>query len=120
MLAAVHHLADALSALRVTMDLTPQQQPRHGSFSLPKAHPAAAAGAPPSAAGSFSAWYSWLLFDQLASLVHGDISNVLQELGQLVELVQLVLRQPTEQHKLQLQEQVRPFSAARDCSVMLN
>jgi hypothetical protein len=111
MLAAVHQLTDALAALRVTLELTQhqqqqQQQPAARQLSLtPGKTPGQVFGHPEFDPG----WHSWLLFDQLAALVHADISAVLAELQQLAALVGRVVRQPgSTELQAQLRDKVRP------------
>jgi hypothetical protein len=120
MLAAVHQLTDALAALRVTLELTQQQQQHPASqhhhtgqqASTPAASPLAQPGqtSQPGQTGQLEVdpgWHSWLLFDQLAVLVHADISSVLTQLQQLAALVGQAVRQPASRElKGQLQHKV--------------
>jgi hypothetical protein len=124
MLAAVHQLTDALAALRVTLELTQQQQQQHTASkhhhtgqqaSTPAASPLAQPGqtSQPGQTGQLGqlqfdpGWHSWLLFDQLAALVHADISGVLTQLQQLAALVGQAVRQPASRElKGQLQRKV--------------
>lgn len=105
MLSAVQQLSDALAALKVTLaqicDISKQQQ---------QSATAAAAVRMISSSGSSmisvaghgheaSEWRSVLLFDEFASLVHGNILEVFRELQDLVGLVQQQVRSPTQERK---------------------
>jgi hypothetical protein len=112
MLAAVHQLTDALAALRVTLELTQhqqQQQPAARQLSLtPGQTSGQTPGQTPGQPEFDPGWHSWLLFDQLAALVHADISAVLAELQQLAALVGRVVRQPgSNELQAQLRDKVR-------------